>query len=112
MEIFIISSGMLAVALCLNLIGSVLKYRTGTPNELIAFILTAISFLIWCLIGAWKSVGICYGSAFWFEVLFSNGFSLGLPTAGLAITGWDILHGIHRFRKNRRAGNGKEKAAK
>ena len=54
MDIFVISSGMLAVALILNLLGSVLKYRTGTPNELIA------------------------------------------------VTGWDILHGIHRFRKNRR----------
>lgn len=112
MKIFIISSGMLAVALCLNLIGSVLKYRTGTPNELIAFILTVISFLIWCFIGAWKSAGTCYGFAFWFEVLFSNGFSLGFPTAGLAITDWDVLHGVHRFRNNRRSGNGKEKAAK
>lgn len=111
MEIFIISSGMLAVALCLNVVGSVLKYRTGTPNELIAFILTAISFCIWCLIGAWKNIDTYYGSAFWYEVLFKNGFSLGLPTAGFAITGWDIFHGIHRFRKNRRAGKGKEKAA-
>ena len=84
MDIFLISSGILAVAIVLNIIGSVLKYRTGTPNELIAVILTAVSFLIWCLIGAW------------------NGVSLGLPTVALAVTGWDVFHGIHRFRKSRK----------
>lgn len=108
MDIFVITSGMLAIALTLNLLGSVLKYRTGTPNELIAVILTAVSFLIWCLIGVWKNAGNgLYGGAFWYEVLFANGFSLGLPTAALAITGWDILHGIHRFRKNRKKKAGK-----
>lgn len=54
MEVFIISSGILAVALMLNLIGSVLKYRTGTANELLAVVLTVISFVLWCLIGAWN----------------------------------------------------------
>ena len=101
MDMFVISSGMLAVALILNLLGSVLKYRTGTPNELIAVILTAISFILWCLIGAWKSLDM-YGAEFWYEVIFTHGISLGLPTSALAITGWDILHGLHRFRKNRR----------
>lgn len=102
MDLFIISSGMLAIALILSLIGSVLKYRTGTPNKLIAVILTAISFVIWTLIGLWKASGL-EGSAFWYEVLFANGLSLGLPTAAMSIAGWDILHGIHGYRKERKA---------
>ena len=101
MDIFLISSGILAVAIVLNIIGSVLKYRTGTPNELIAVILTAVSFIIWCLIGAWKSMDLS-GSAFWYEVIFANGVSLGLPTVALAVTGWDVFHGIHLFRKSRK----------
>ena len=99
MDIFIISSGMLAVALILCLIGSVLKYRTGTPNELIAVTLAAVSFVLWCLIGVWKTAGYCSGSSFWYEVNFANGISLGLPTAAMSVFGWDILHGIHKFRK-------------
>ena len=103
MEIYIISSGILAVAIILSLIGSVLKYRTGTPNELIAVVLTALSFVLWCLIGAWKTAGgTGSGAGFWYEVVFANGFALGLPTAALSITGWDILHGIHKFRKSRK----------
>lgn len=105
MEIFVISSGMLAVALILNLIGSVLKYRTGTPNELIAVVLAAVSFFLWCLIGIWKTAGYCSGSAFWYEVIFANGISLGLPTVAMAVFGWDILHGIHKHRKERKEKN-------
>ena len=101
MDIFIVSSGMLAIALILNLIGSVLKYRTGTPNELIAIALTLISSAIWCLIGIWKCWGL-EGAAFWYEVIIENGLFLGLPTAALSITGWDILHGLHSFRKARK----------
>ncbi len=93
---------MLAVALVLSLIGAVLKYRTGTSNKLIAVILTAISFAIWTLIGLWKAAGLS-GAAFWYEVLFANSLSLGLPTAALSITGWDIFHGIHGYRKERKA---------
>lgn len=103
MEIYIVSSGILAVAIFLNLIGSVLKYRTGTPNTLIAIILTALSVLIWCFIGAWKAAGKINGAGFWYEVVFANGLSLGLPTVALSIAGWDIVHGIHRFRKDRKA---------
>ena len=99
--IFIISSGMLAVALILNLIGSVLKYRTGTPNELIAIVLSLVSVFLWCLIGVWKSLGL-EGAGFWYEVIIENGLFLGLPTAALSITGWDILHGLHSFRKARK----------
>ena len=102
MDIFIISSGMLAVALILNLIGSILNYRTGTPNELIAVILTALSFILWCLIGVWKSAGMFGCAGYWYEVIYANGISLGLPTAAFAITGWDIIHGIYRRRKNKK----------
>ncbi len=110
MEIFVISSGMLAVALLLCLIGSVLKYRTGTPNELIAAVLICSSFVIWCLIGAWKAAGQYDGAAFWYEVFFANGFSLGLPTAAMSIAGWDFFHGIHKHRKDKKLMKEEEKS--
>ncbi len=110
MDIFIVSSGMLAIALILNLIGSVLKYRTGTPNELIAIALTLISSAIWCLIGIWKCWGL-EGAAFWYGIFVENGLFLGLPTAAMAITGWDILHGVHKHRKlSVKSGRGRKKA--
>ena len=110
MEICVISSGMLAVALLLCLIGSVLKYRTGTSNELIAAVLIGSSFVIWCLIGSWKAAGHYDGAAFWYEVFFANGFSLGLPTAAIPIAGWDFFHGIHKYRKNKKLMKEEEKS--
>lgn len=111
MEVYIISSGILAVALILNLIGSVLKYRTGTPNELLAIVLTVISFVLWCLIGTWKTLSFM-GSINWYSIIVENGIFLGLPTVAMAITGWDILHGIHRFWKSRKTSGKKGEASK
>lgn len=86
MEVFIISSGILAVALILNLIGSVLKYRTETPNELLAVVLMVISFILWCLIGAWKVLSIL-GAFSWYSIIVENGIFLGLLTSAMVITG-------------------------
>lgn len=100
---FIIVSGLLAVALILNLIGSVLKYRTGTSRELIAAILFAVSFLIWSAIGLWRYAGTYPASAYVYSALVESGLFLGLPCAAMAISGWDALHGIWKHRKDRKA---------
>ena len=100
---FIITSGLLAVALILNLIGGVLKYRTGTPRELIAVILSVISVLIWTAIGLWHAYGVQPTEAYLYSAIVEYGIFLGLPCAAMAIMGWDSLHGIWKFRKGRKA---------
>ncbi len=85
MEVFIISSGIPAVALILNLIGSVLKYRIGTPNKLLAVVLMVISFILWCLIGAWKVVSIL-GAFSWYSIIVENSVFLGFSLYAIAIT--------------------------
>lgn len=102
MDIFIITSGLLAVSIVLVLIGSVIKYRTGISNELIALIITGLSFVIWCLIGVWKSYRLFPEGDFWFEVLFTHGIAFGISCAAMSIWGWDVLHGLHRYRKDRK----------
>ena len=102
MGIFIITSGLLAVSIILMLIGSVIKYRTGISNELIALVVTGLSFLIWCLIGAWQSYALFPGDGFWYEVIFGHGVAYGISCAAMSIWGWDVFHGIHRYRKDRR----------
>lgn len=94
-----LSTGVLAVAAILAVVGSTVKYRTGTSNELICIIITIISCITWSVIGIAEFWGIKGTSAFWVEALFKRGFNYGVISAGLAVYVWDLVHGGYKYRK-------------
>lgn len=83
--------GILTASVILAIIGSTIKYRTGTSNELIALVLTVISILAWSAIGlvsSWSS-GLL-------SILWSFGIKRGLLSAGLSVFAWDLIHGTKK----------------
>ena len=80
--------GILTAAVVLAIIGSTVKYRTGTSNELIALILTIISIITWSVIGAITSSSLGF-----FGVIWSYGIMRGVLSAGVAVFTWDLVHG-------------------
>ena len=80
--------GILTAAVVLAIIGSTVKYRTGTSNELIALILTVISIITWSVSGAITSSSLGF-----FGVIWSYGIMRGLLSAGVAVFTWDLVHG-------------------
>lgn len=80
--------GILTASVILAIIGSTIKYRTGTSNELIALVLTVISLLAWSAIGM-----IASWSSGLLSILWSYGVKRGLLSAGLAVFAWDLIHG-------------------
>lgn len=80
--------GILTAAVVLAIIGSTVKYRTGTSNELIALILTIISIITWSVIGAITSSSLGF-----FRIIWSYGIMRGVLSAGVAVFSWDLVHG-------------------
>lgn len=96
-----LSTGILAVSCALTLLGLILKYRTGTSNELIACVLVCSSVMIWSLIALVQQLVTGAGISVVY-VLLERGLNYGLVSVCLAVFGWDLGHGIYRYRKNRR----------
>lgn len=84
----LINKGILTVSIVLVIIGITLKHRTGTSNELIAAVLTAISIITWSVVGSvieWSSITL---SVFW-----KYGIKYGVLSAGISVFMWDLFHG-------------------
>ncbi len=97
-----LSTGVLAVSAILAVIGSTIKYRTGTSNELISIIITIISYIIWSVMGLVEFWGIRGTPDFWLAVFFRRGFNYGVISAGLSVYVWDLVHGGYKYRKVRK----------
>lgn len=78
--------GILTTAIILCIIGSTLKYRTGTSNELICLILSILSFAFWSIAGLISSCSLI-------TALWSYGVKRGILAAGMSVFCWDLLHG-------------------
>ena len=83
--------GILTTAIVLCIIGSTIKYRTGTNNELICLVLTILSFAFWSIAGL-----VMGGSNGIISILWSYGIKRGLLSAGLSVFCWDLLHGTKK----------------
>ncbi len=82
------NKGILTVAVVLAIIGSTIKYRTGTNNELICLVLTILGILIWSIVGlvsSWDD-GILF-------ILWDFGIKRGILSSGIAVFAWDLFHG-------------------
>ena len=88
--------GVLTVAAVLAIIGSVLKYRTGTSNELICLIVSIAGIAVWIACG----VVIDRGAGF-LTLLWDYGLKRGLLSAGFSVWIWDLIHGTAKYAKNK-----------
>ena len=88
--------GVLTVAAVLAIIGSVLKYRTGTSNELICLIVSIAGIAVWtvCGIVMERDIGIL-------SLLWEYGLKRGLLSAGFSVWIWDLMHGTVNYAKNK-----------
>lgn len=102
--ITLLGSGILTVTGILTISGLVLKYRTGTSNELICAVLLIISLIIWSVIG-WIETAFTGADATLYHILFDRGFCYGGFSWFLAISGWDLGHGLFRYFRNRKNGS-------
>lgn len=88
--------GVLTVAAVLAIIGSVLKYRTGTSNELICLIVSIAGIAVWIACGVVMERG-----AGFLTLLWDYGLKRGLLSAGFSVWIWDLVHGTAKYAKNK-----------
>lgn len=88
--------GVLTVAAVLAIIGSVLKYRTGTSNELICLIVSIAGIAVWIACGVIMERG-----AGFLTLLWDYGLKRGLLSAGFSVWIWDLMHGTLKYAKNK-----------
>ena len=88
--------GVLTVAAVLAIIGSVLKYRTGTSNELICLIVSIAGIAVWIACGVIMERG-----AGFLTLLWDYGLKRGLLSAGFSVWIWDLIHGTAKYAKNK-----------
>ena len=88
--------GVLTVAAVLAIIGSVLKYRTGTSNELICLIVSIAGIAVWIACGVIMERG-----AGFLTLLWDYGLKRGLLSAGFSVWIWDLMHGTLKYAKTR-----------
>lgn len=89
--------GVLTVAAVLAIFGSVLKYRTGTSNELICLIVSIAGIAVWIACGVVMERG-----AGFLTLLWDYGLKRGLLSAGFSVWIWDLMHGTTKYAKNKK----------
>lgn len=96
-----LSTGILAVAGFLTILGLVLKYRTGTSTEIICLSLFVSSIVIWSIIALVQQLTGDQGISFVY-IFFERGLNYGIVSACLSVFGWDLGHGIYKYVRNRK----------
>lgn len=96
-----LSTGILAVSGILTVLGLVLKYRTGTSNEIICLVIFVTSVVTWSLIGLVQQLMTASGVSLLF-VLCNRGLNYGIVSACLSVFGWDLGHGIYKYARCRK----------
>ncbi|MFA6843840.1 MAG: hypothetical protein WCR33_05535 [Bacilli bacterium] len=97
----LIRTDFIVIALFLNAIGAILKYRTPLDNRLIPSVLFAVSFLV-CAIWGWFTSAYVGGTR-WADSLLIAGLVHGTVATSIAVWGWDTFHGAfkHGLRKKK-----------
>lgn len=98
----LLGSGILSVAALLTTLGLILKYRTGTSNELIACVLLITSLITWSIIALIER-GAAAGL---FYILYERAFCYGGFSWFIAISGWDLGHGLYRYFRDKKKASG------
>lgn len=88
--------GVLTVAAVLAIIGSVLKYRTGTSNDLVCLIVTVAGIVVWTICGVVMERNVGFLSLLW-----DYGLKRGLLSAGFSVWIWDLAHGTAKYAKTK-----------
>jgi Kef-type K+ transport system membrane component KefB len=92
------------IALFVNALGAILKYRTPLNNKLLPLVLFAVAFVI-CAVWGWFS-SVYAGGARWADSLLIAGLVHGGVVTSIAVFGWDAIYGVYKH------GLGKKKEKK
>ena len=90
----IIRPDFIVVALFLNVLGAILKYRTPITNKLLPVVLFGVGFVICAIWGYGTSVYA--GGARVMDTLLMCGIIHGTIVTAIACWGWDMLHGAYK----------------
>lgn len=90
----LIRTDFIVIALFLNAIGAILKYRTPLSNKLIPSVLFAISFVV-CATWGWFT-SVYAGGARWADSLLIAGLVHGVVVTSIATWGWDTFYGAFK----------------
>ena len=96
-----LSTGILAVAGFLTILGLILKYRTGTSTEIICLSLFVTSLMIWSVIALVQQLTAGIGISLVY-IFFERGLNYGIVSACMSVFGWDLGHGIYKYVRNRK----------
>ena len=95
----------IVIALALNALGAILKYRTSLPAKLLPLVLLAVALPI-CAVWGWFT-SVHTGGARWADSLLIAGLVHGSVVTALAVFGWDAAYGLFKFglrKKNSKGG--------
>jgi len=81
----------IVIALFINALGAILKYRTWIANKMLPLILFAVAFVI-CAVWGWFTSSYV-GGARWVDSLLIAGLIHGMVVTSIAVWGWDTFYG-------------------
>jgi len=76
----------IVIALFINALGAILKYRTWLANKMLPLILFAVAFII-CAVWGWFTSSYV-GGARWVDSLLIAGLIHGMVVTSIAVWGW------------------------
>jgi len=83
----------IVLALFLNILGGILKYRTPVSNELLPLIL----FLVACIASTIWGYGLVLGTGRALRAFVMYGIVHGTVVTAIAVYGWDLIYGLYRY---------------
>lgn len=90
----------IVIALFLNALGAVLKYRTPFPTKLLPLVLLAIATTT-CAVWGWFTSSFI-GGARWVDTILMAGIVHGAVVASIAVFGWDAVFGLFKYGLSRK----------
>lgn len=99
----IIRPSFIVIAMFLNILGVILKYRTPIFNKLLPAILFSVGFSI-CAVWGWFT-SVYLDGARVMDALLICGLVHGFIVTSIAVMGWDTIYGFYKngLNKKRRA---------
>lgn len=95
----------IVIALALNALGAILKYRSPFPTKLLPLVLLAVALVI-CSVWGWFT-SVYVGASRWVDSLLMAGVVHGGVVTSLAVFGWDAVYGVFKVglrKKNSKGG--------
>lgn len=84
----------IVIALWVNALGAIIKYRTPLPTKLLPIILFCVAFVMCAVWGYFTSVYM--GSARIVDSLLIAGLIHGGVVTSIAVFGWDAFYGVYK----------------